>query len=131
MFLPLVPSTRDRYETVVFVRARRGKRRWTRRLTLVAGVSSLILGVILWKALPPSALDSAGGRLLDLKDKASVVRLFFVAVLFITWPLIIRLTSRTFEPSARLLQHKRVRVCGWLLVIELLVGQNLLGRALG
>ena len=76
-------------------------------------------------------LDSTANRMSELKNKASVVRLFVIATLFLAWPLVVRFESRIVGPSASHLRDARVRACGWLLVIELLVGQNLLGRALG
>ena len=128
---PQAPSIPGLYETVVYVRVRHRKRRWARRLTGLASVSSLILGVVLWQSVSLSALDSTASRMSELKDKASVVRLFVIAFVFMIWPIIIRLATRTIAPSASRLQSARCRVCGWLLVIELLIGQNLLGRALG
>ena len=131
MCRPQAPSIPDLSETVVSVRVQRGKRRWTRRLTVLASVSSLVLGVVLWQSLSPSALDSTADQISELKDMASVVRLFVIAALFLAWPCVVRLGTRLLGPSASRLQSARTRVCGWLLVIELLVGQNLLGRALG
>ena len=131
MCRPQAPSIPGLYETVVYVRVQRSERRWTRRLTVLASVSSLILGIILWQCLPPSALDSTADQISELKDRASVVRLFVIAVLLLAWPFVVRLGTRLFGPSASRLQSARYRVCGWLLVIELLIGQNLLGRALG
>ena len=125
------PSIPGLYETVVYGRGQRGKRRWARRLTVIAILSSMILGIVLWQSLPLSALDSTASRMSELKNKASVVRLFIIAALFLAWPSVVRLGTRFFGPSASRLQSARTRVCGWLLVIELLVGQNLLGRALG
>ena len=128
---PQAPSIPGLYETVVYVRVQRGKRRWTRRLTVRAILSSLILGIVLWQILSPSALDSTADQISELKDRASVVRLFVIAALFLAWPFVVRLGTRLFGPRASRLQSARTRVCGWLLVIELLIGQNLLGRALG
>ena len=131
MYPPQAPSIPDLYETVVYARLQRGKRRWTRRLTVLASVSSLILGIVLWQSLSPPALDSTASRVHELKEKASAVRLFVIATLFLAWPFVVRLGTRLFGPRASRLQSARCRVCGWLLVIELLIGQNLLGRALG
>ena len=131
MCRPRVPSIPGLYETVVYARVQRGKRRWTRRLTVLASVSSLILGIILWQCLPPSALDSTANQISKLKDRASVVRLIAIAAFFLAWPFVICLASRNIEPSASHIRGARYRVCGWLLVIELVIGQNLLGRALG
>ena len=131
MCRPQAPSIPGLYETVVYGRAQRRKRRWARRLTLLAIISALIGGAVLWQCLSLSALDSTANQMLELKNKASVVRLFVIALLFMTWPWAVRLGTRIVGPSASHLRDARVRACGWLLVIELLVGQNLLGRALG
>ena len=128
---PQAPSIPGQYEMVVYVRVQRGKRRWTRRLTVLAILSSLVLGMVLWQSLSLSALDSTADQISDLKDRASVVRLFVIAALFLAWPFVVCLGTRLFGPRASRLQSARTRVCGWLLVIELLIGQNLLGRALG
>ena len=131
MCRPQAPSIPGLYETVVYVRVHRGKRRWTRRLTVIAILSSLILGIVLWQSLSLSALDSTANQISELKNQASVIRLFVIAALFLAWPFVVRLATRLFGLSASRLQSARTRVCGWLLVFELLIGQNLLGRALG
>ena len=128
---PQAPSIPGLYETVVYVRVQRGTRRWARRLTGLAILSSLVLGIVLWQSLALSALDSTANQISELKDRTSVVRLFVIAALFLAWPFIVRLGTRLFGPRASHLQSARTRICGWLLVIELLIGQNLLGRALG
>ena len=131
MCRPQAPSIPGLYETVVYVRVQRSERRWTRRLTVLAILCSLTLGIVLWQSLSLSALDSAANRMGELKNKSSVVRLIVIAVILLAWPFVVRLGTRLFGPSASRLQSARYRVCGWLLVIELLIGQNLLGRALG
>ena len=78
------PSIPGLYETVVYGRGQRGKRRWARRLTLLAISSGLIGGAVLWQSLSLSALDSTASRMLELKAKASIVRLFVIALLFMT-----------------------------------------------
>ena len=131
MCRPQAPSIPGLYEMVVYVRVHRDNRRWTRRLTVLAILSSLILGIVLWQSLSFSALDGTANQMSDLKNKASIVRLFVIAALFLVWPFVVRLGTRLFGVSASRLQSARYRVCGWLLVIELSIGQNLLGRALG
>ena len=128
---PQAPSIPGLYETVVSVRGQRGKRRWTRRLTVLTILSSLVFSIVLWQTLSLSALDSTANQVSELKNKASVIRLFVIATLFLAWPFVARLGTRLCGPRASHLESARTRVCGWLLVIELLIGQNLVGRALG
>ena len=118
----------------VFSNGAQLRRRWFLTLSLVAAVGAIAVGVILWRAVGLSSLSTVSERVAAARPFASAIRFAFIGVLALAWP---RLPA--FWAGAKGsddLTHARWmalrwRVVGWLLVIELVLGQNLIGRFLG
>ena len=102
-------------------------------LSLLAVVLSLMVGAWLWQAIELSSISRVSDQVERLKPIASAVRLGLVGLLAALWPRLVGLASRVgqLDESKRAsLLAQRWRVAGWLLVIELVLGQDLLGRFL-
>lgn len=105
--------------------------RWSVRLTLAAVVVALITGWILWYSIAASSVIEVQRRVDILHPILSGIRLTLIALLAFCWPLltrnIYRGTRRTPDEIARL-DSLRWRIVFWLIVIELVLGQNLMGQ---
>ena len=107
------------------------RRRGLVGLSLLAVVLSLIVGAWLWQAAELSSVSQVSDQVERLKPIASAVRLALIGLLAALWPRLVCLAYRygRIEESKRArLLAERWRVAGWLLVIELALGQNLLGQ---
>ena len=116
-----------------FSKARIVRRRGLVGLSLLAVVLSLIVGAWLWQAAELSSVSQVSDQVERLKPIASAVRLALIGLLAALWPRLVGLASRygRIQESKRAsLEAQRWRVAGWLLVIELVLGQNLLGQFL-
>ena len=106
-------------------------RSWTFGLTLLAGVVAVGLGVVLRHSISPSTVASVSQHAKNCREWASAGRLAAITILYFGWPTLIRLGTRLNVPTIAQLQPYRCRVTAWLLILELTIGQNLLGRLLG
>ena len=107
------------------------RRRGLVGLSLLAVVLSLILGAWLWQAAELSSVSRVSDQVERLKPIASAVRLALIGLLAALWPRWVGLAfrhGRIGESQRDKLLAQRWRAAGWLLIIELLLGQNLLGR---
>ena len=102
----------------------------TSLLTIVLVVA---VGILLWQAVEVSSLSAVQGRIDQLKPPLTGFRLLLIVLIALFWPAIIALLHRSdridAEGRVRLLSL-RWRVVTWLAVIELILGQNLLGQFL-
>lgn len=107
------------------------RHRWFLILTLVAVLVAIAVGTVLWQSVQLSSLGTASTRVDAVKPWATAARVSAIAVLAMVWP--------WFSPDGGLSAVDdatrraqwitlRWRVIGWLLVIELLLGQGLFGR---
>ena len=109
------------------------RRRWFLLLTLLAVALTLSTGGILWHLFETSSVCEIQSSIDALKPVFSGFRLFLIALVAMTWPF---LTSglyrwgRIDEGQKDTLDNLRWRVLTWLVVIELVLGQNLLGQVL-
>ncbi|MEW8523850.1 MAG: hypothetical protein AB2552_12430 [Candidatus Thiodiazotropha endolucinida] len=109
------------------------RRRWFFLLTLLAFALMLITGGILWHSVQTSSVSEIQTRVDAMKPVFTGIRLFVIALLVMAWPF---LTSRLdrwggIDKGQRdTLDNLRWRVVTWLVVIELVLGQNLLGQVL-
>ena len=103
-------------------------------LSLLAIVLVLVVGVLLWQAVALTSLAEVGQTVDQFKPIAAGIRLLLIGLLaIIAWPRLVASATRTRNDDERTQVHwlaLRWRVIGWLLVIELVLGQNLLGRFL-
>jgi len=117
-----------------FSNGARLRRRWFLTLSLVAAIGVIAVGLVLWQVVEVSSLSTVSVRVAAAKPFASAIRFALIGVLALVWPRLPALLAgadgnddRTHERWMAL----RWRVVGWLIVIELVLGQNLIGRFLG
>ena len=111
-----------------------GRRSWFLGLSLLALALVLAAGVVLWQAVELTSLAVVSERIEGIKPVASGIRLLLIGLLALFWPQLVRFAGRARNADERTRAHwlaLRWRVTGWLLVIELVLGHNLLGRFLG
>lgn len=103
--------------------------RWFLTLSLVAAAAVIVVGVVLWQAVELSSLTTVSERVDRLRPLLGGLRLALIGALAVVWPWLSAPLSRADdEPAHARWMALRWRVVGWLLVIELIIGQNLLDR---
>ena len=109
------------------------KRRWFLRLCVLTIVSAITIGAALMISLQSTSPESLQTSIDEYRTKMTVVRLMIIGLIALIWPKLVRFTELTgaisIERSAEL-RELRWRIVGWLLLIELLLGQNLIWRLL-
>lgn len=107
------------------------RRRWCLTLSLLAAAAIIAVGSVLWQAVELSSLAAVSERVNRWRPLLGGVRLALMGVLAAAWPWLSLLTSHASdEASQARWMSLRWRVVGWLLVIELVIGQNLPGRVI-
>ncbi len=109
------------------------RRRWFLLLTLLAVALALSTGGILWHSVQTSSVSEIQSRIAALKPLFTGFRLFLIALVAMTWPFLmsgLHRWGRIDEGQRDTLDNLRWRVVTWLMVIELVLGQNLLGQVL-
>ncbi len=109
------------------------RRRWFLLLTLLAFALALSTGGILWHSVQTSSVSEIQFRIDALKPLFTGFRLFLIALVAMTWPFFTRglyRWGRIEEGQRDSLDNLRWRIVTWLVVIELVLGQNLLGQVL-
>jgi len=107
------------------------RRRWLATLSLIAAVVTIAVGAFLWQAAELGSLAYVSERMDQAKPLMSGLRLALIGSLavFWSWLWFLRARSDTANETTRACwMALRWRVIGWLIVIELVVGQNLFGR---
>ena len=100
-------------------------------LSLVAVLAAIALGALLWEAIELSSLNAVSERVDQAKPILSGLKLALIGLLAFLWPRLSSLWRRAGaddENARARWMALRWRVIGWLLVVEFMVGQNLLGR---
>jgi len=106
------------------------RRRWFFLLTLLAFGLALGAGTILWHSVEATSVVAVQTRIEALKLLLTGIRLSLIALVAIAWPWIANILQpwgRLDEIQAENLLAVRWRLVTWLVVIELVLGQNLLG----
>lgn len=109
------------------------RRRWFVLLTLLAFGLALGIGVFLWHSVQTSSVVAIQTRIDVVKPVFTAVRLLLIGLVALAWPAMMHALHRGWrvdEAGAARLLSLRWRIVTWLLVIELLLGHNLLGRFL-
>ncbi|WP_051302402.1 hypothetical protein [Sedimenticola selenatireducens] len=109
------------------------RRRWFVLLTLLAFGLALGIGAFLWHSLQTASLVAIQSRIELMKPLFTTIRLLLIGLVALAWPAVTRWLhrrGRIDEGGAGRLLSLRWRIVTWLLIIELLLGQNLLGRFL-
>ena len=107
------------------------RRRWFFGLSILAVGLIFAVGALLWQVAELSSLSAVSEQVARLKPFAGVIRLLLIAVLAILWPWLVDLAARSGRVDAADvsgLHALRWRVIIWLLIIELMIGQDLFGR---
>ena len=100
-------------------------------LSVLAVVLAAGIGVLLWRAVELSSVAQVAARVDELKPFATAIRLALIGLVAALWPWLIGLAHRAGhigEERRDDLLAQRWRLVGWLLVIELVLGQDLLAR---
>ena len=109
------------------------RRRWFVLLTLLAFGLALGIGAFLWNAVQSSSVVNIQTQIEIMKPVFSAIRCLVIGLVALLWPAITRTLhrwGRVDEAGVARLLSLRWRVVTWLVVIELMLGQNLLGRFL-
>ena len=100
-------------------------------LTALAVVLTIGVGLLLWQAVELSDMSQVSAQIDQIKPFASGIRLALIGLVAVLWPWLIGLAHRAgriSEEQREDLLAQRWRLVGWLLVIELVLGQDLLTR---
>ena len=117
----------------VFHSGRVMHQRWFLLLTLLALALALVVGGILWHSVETSSVFTMQTRVDALKPVFTGIRLFLIALVAMAWPFVtnnLHRWGRIDKAQAITMFALRWRIVTWLVVIELVLGQNLLGRVL-
>ena len=107
------------------------RRRWFFLLTLLAFVLALGTGGILWHLVGTSSVSEIQTRVDTMKPVFTGIRLSLIVLVAVAWRFVINTLhrwGRIEESQATMMLALRWRLMTWLMVIELVVGQNLLGQ---
>ena len=118
---------------VVFRNGLAMRRRWFVLLTLLACGLALGIGALLWHSVQTASIVAIQSRIEVMKPVFTAIRLLVIGLVTLSWPVITRRLYRwghVDEAKAARLLSLRWRIVAWLVVIELMLGQNLLGRLL-
>jgi len=100
-------------------------------MSLLASILVLAVGAYLWQAVEASSLSVVQTRIGQLKPFLTTLRLLLIGLIALFWPTLMNLLYRIGRIDAEgraLLLTLRWRVTVWMVVIELILGQNLLGQ---
>jgi len=109
------------------------RRRWFFLLTLLAFVMALGMGGILWHSVETSTVSEIQAQVDSLKPVFTGIRLFLIALVAVAWRFVtnyLHRWGRIDKGQAITMFALRWRIVTWLVVIELVLGQNLLGQVL-
>ena len=109
------------------------RQRWFLLLTLLAFVLALVVGGGLWYSVETSSVSEIQTRVDAMKPTFTGLRLFLIALVAVAWPFVTSVLhrwGRINEAQATTMLALRWRIVTWLVVIEGVLGQNLLGQVL-
>jgi hypothetical protein len=107
------------------------RRRWFVMLALLAFGLALVIGAFLLQSVHTSSVAAIQTRIDVLKPIFTAIRFLLIGLVALSWPALIHglhRWGRVDEVGAARLLSLRWRIVTWLVVIELMLGQNLLGR---
>ncbi len=109
------------------------RRRWFIGLSLLAVGLIFVMGVLLWYSTELFSLSTVSEQVAQLKPFAGSIRLLLIALLAALWPRLVDLAvhyGRVDAIERSQLYALRWHVIAWILIIELVIGQDLFGRFL-
>ncbi len=99
-------------------------------LSLLALVLSAVVGMLLWQRVQTSSLEGVATETGRFTHVMTLFRMGLIAGVAVFWrPIIHVIVGRQSAPHAHLIAW-RWRVVGWWIVLELVLGQELLNRFL-
>ena len=107
------------------------RRRWFWRLMLLTIAIALVVGVLLWRALETVSIIDIQARVEELKPASTGIRWLLIGLAACFWPAITNGLYRRGQidtTGRNRLLALRWRVLAWLVLLELMLGQNLLGH---
>ena len=107
------------------------RRRGLLGFSILAIILTMGVGLFLWQATELSSVSKISDQIDRFKPLAGGIRLTLIGLMALLWPRLVHLVhslGRIDQEQRERLLILRWRVVGWLLVIELLLGQNLFGR---
>ena len=110
------------------------RRRWFVTLALLAAIGTIAAGAMLWQAMNLTSLATVSEQIKKVQPLATGVRFGLIGLLAIAWPWLGGFRTRSPGQHDHADEHwmaLRWRVVGWLVVIEFILGQNLLVHFLG
>ena len=117
----------------VFSKAPTMCRRWFIGLSFLAFGLVFAVGALLWQAAELASLSTVSEQVARLKPFAGAIRLLLIGILAALWPRLVDLAVRYGRVNAAersKLYALRWRVVAWLLIIELIIGRDLVSRFL-
>ena len=115
----------------VFSKAPPMRRRWFIGLSFLAVGLIFAVGALLWQAAELASLTTVSEQVARLKPFAGAIRLLLIGLLAAFWPRLVDLAVRYGRVDAAersKLRALRWRVVVWLLIIELMIGRDLVSR---
>ena len=109
------------------------RRRWSFFMTLLAIVLTMVMGSILLYSIETTSLAAIQTRVAAIRPLFTGIRLSLITVLAILWPFItkgLHHMGRIDAVQQVTLNTLRWRIVIWLVAIELVLGQNLIGQLL-
>ena len=105
------------------------RRRWFVLLTLVAFGLTSGIGGFLWHAVQTSSIAAIQIRVEAITPIIALIRLLVIGLVALSWPGIVSALyrwGRVDAVGATRMLLLRWRIVTWLVVVELMIGQNLL-----
>ncbi|MEM7669220.1 MAG: hypothetical protein AAF317_08715, partial [Pseudomonadota bacterium] len=121
----------DRSSRAVLSSTAPARRRWFVTLSLIAALGMIAVGAILWQTVGLTSLSKVAEQITTAKPFATALRFTLIGLVAIAWPRLRRRqpkANRQDDLADRSWMALRWRVIGWLLIIELVLGQNLIGH---
>jgi hypothetical protein len=100
-------------------------------LTLLAFGLALGIGAFLWQSVQTSSVVAIQTRIDVMKPAFTTIRFLLIGLVALLWPALTNMLHRwgcVDEAEEAQLLSMRWRIVTWLVVIELMLGQNLLSR---
>ena len=108
-------------------------RSWSLWLTLLALGLSAITGAVLWQQMETTSMHAVQSDVDALKPALTGLRILAIGLIALLWPKLVSWLSDRQQSDKHIREQRqalRWRVVTWLLIIELMLGQNLSGRFL-
>ena len=109
----------------------RRRRRWTLTLTLLAMTLALVVGGLLWHSAETASISALQGQVTAMTPWLASLRFSVIVLVALLWPALLAAWHRCggiSDPRRSVLLAARWRIVAWLLLLEIVVGQNLLGQ---